>query len=216
MNPRHSGFAATIAALTGSRGTGDAGDALAAWRRRWANRPRRSWYRFGTDRCVHYVQIVHEPGLIGRSGRSRTHRYLDPLGWGPKGREFKSRRPDYRKARFRSRLFEYSEIGEPLLLVAQRRSASWESSGSGSPSPAGVSGAEQARSLIARRRRERIEFFRRGSSAWGAIARWASGERRRVPGRGGPSRGESDCDFLGRQPVSEDLPTSAARNGVGG
>ena len=32
---------------------------------------------------------------IGNDGRSRTHRHLEPLGWGPKGRWFKSSRPDF-------------------------------------------------------------------------------------------------------------------------
>ena len=36
---------------------------------------------------------------IGNDGRSETHRRLDPLGWGPKGRWFKSSRPDQARAR---------------------------------------------------------------------------------------------------------------------
>ena len=52
------------------------------------------WYRFGTDRYVRCVQIVQKRGRIGRSGRSRTHRRPEPVGWGPKGRWFKSSRPD--------------------------------------------------------------------------------------------------------------------------
>jgi hypothetical protein len=53
------------------------------------------WYRFGTRCTVLSVQIVHGPGHIGNDGRSETHRRLNPLGWGPKGRWFKSSRPDY-------------------------------------------------------------------------------------------------------------------------
>jgi hypothetical protein len=60
------------------------------------------WYHFGTGCIVHYVQIVHGRGRIGRSGRSRTRLHAEPLGWGPKGRWFKSSRPDYPEARFRS------------------------------------------------------------------------------------------------------------------
>jgi hypothetical protein len=58
--------------------------------------PDRSWaqYRFGTGCTVLCVQIVHRPGHRGNDGRSETHRHLDPLGWGPKGRWFKSSRPD--------------------------------------------------------------------------------------------------------------------------
>jgi hypothetical protein len=52
------------------------------------------WYRFGTQRIVLCVQIVHGRGRIGRSGRSRTHLHRLPVGWGPKGRWFKSSRPD--------------------------------------------------------------------------------------------------------------------------
>jgi hypothetical protein len=52
------------------------------------------WYRFGTDRYVRCVQIVQKRGRIGRSGRSRTYLRPGAVGWGPKGREFKSRRPD--------------------------------------------------------------------------------------------------------------------------
>ena len=52
------------------------------------------WYRFGTRCTVLSVQIVHGPGHIGNDGRSETHRRLNPLGWGPKGRWFKSSRPD--------------------------------------------------------------------------------------------------------------------------
>jgi hypothetical protein len=55
------------------------------------------WYRFGTGCIVHYVQIVHGRGRIGRFVRSRTYRHPEPLGWGPKGRWFKSSRPDYTK-----------------------------------------------------------------------------------------------------------------------
>jgi hypothetical protein len=62
------------------------------------------WYRFGTRCIVLSVQIVHGPGHIGRDGRSGTHRHLNPLGWGPKGRWFKSSRPDLAKARFQSGL----------------------------------------------------------------------------------------------------------------
>ena len=54
----------------------------------------RSWYRFGTRCIVLSVQIVHGSGHIGKDGRSETHRRLNPLGWGPKGRWFKSSRPD--------------------------------------------------------------------------------------------------------------------------
>jgi hypothetical protein len=54
-------------------------------------------YRFGTRCIVLSVQIVHGPGHIGNDGRSETHRHLNPLGWGPKGRWFKSSRPDYTK-----------------------------------------------------------------------------------------------------------------------
>ena len=58
--------------------------------------PDRSWaqYRFGTGCIVLFVQIVHGPGHIGRGGRFGTHRHRLPLGWGPKGRWFKSSRPD--------------------------------------------------------------------------------------------------------------------------
>ena len=52
------------------------------------------WYRFGTGCIVLSVQIVHGPGHIGNYGRSETHRRVSPLGWGPKGRWFKSSRPD--------------------------------------------------------------------------------------------------------------------------
>jgi hypothetical protein len=52
------------------------------------------WYRFGTGCIVLSVRIVHSRGHIGRDGRSETHRHLNPLGWGPKGRWFKSSRPD--------------------------------------------------------------------------------------------------------------------------
>jgi hypothetical protein len=45
-----------------------------------------SWYRFGTGCIVLFVQIVHGPGHIGNDGRSKTHRRLAPLGWGPEGR----------------------------------------------------------------------------------------------------------------------------------
>jgi hypothetical protein len=55
-----------------------------------------AWYRFGTDRYVVWVQIVHECSGNGRSGRSWKQRHLNPLGWGPKGRWFKSNRPDQR------------------------------------------------------------------------------------------------------------------------
>jgi hypothetical protein len=51
-------------------------------------------YRFGTGFIVLSVQIVHGPGHIGKDGRSETDRHLNPLGWGPKGRWFKSSRPD--------------------------------------------------------------------------------------------------------------------------
>ena len=54
------------------------------------------WYRFGTGCTVPSVQIVHGPGHIGNDGRSETHRHLNPLGWGPKVRWFKSSRPDYK------------------------------------------------------------------------------------------------------------------------
>jgi hypothetical protein len=53
------------------------------------------WYRFGTGCIVLCIQIVHGPGHIGNDGRSKTYRHLNPLGWGPKGRWFKSSRPDY-------------------------------------------------------------------------------------------------------------------------
>jgi hypothetical protein len=52
------------------------------------------WYRFGTGCIVLSVQIVHGCGHIGRGGRSGTHRHRLPPGWGPKGRWFKSSRPD--------------------------------------------------------------------------------------------------------------------------
>ena len=53
------------------------------------------WYRFGTECTVLSVQIVHGPGQIGNDGRSEIERRSSPLGWGPKGRWFKSSRPDY-------------------------------------------------------------------------------------------------------------------------
>jgi aryl-alcohol dehydrogenase-like predicted oxidoreductase len=53
------------------------------------------WYRFGTRCNVLSVQIVHGRGHIGNYGRSETHRHLNPLGWGPKGRCFD---PEARKA----------------------------------------------------------------------------------------------------------------------
>ena len=53
------------------------------------------WYRFGTDCCVLSVQIAYDCGHAGRGGRSGTHRQRLRLGWGPKGRWFKSSRPDY-------------------------------------------------------------------------------------------------------------------------
>ena len=53
-----------------------------------------SWYHFGTDCIVQYVHILIERGRNGRSGRSRTHLHRLLPGWGPTGREFKSRRPD--------------------------------------------------------------------------------------------------------------------------
>jgi hypothetical protein len=34
-------------------------------------------------------------GTLGTRGRSGTHLHLSPLGWGPKGRWFKSSRPDF-------------------------------------------------------------------------------------------------------------------------
>jgi hypothetical protein len=52
-----------------------------------------SWYRFSTRCTVLSVQIVHGAGHIGNDGRSGTHRHLNLLGWGPKGRWFKSSRP---------------------------------------------------------------------------------------------------------------------------
>jgi hypothetical protein len=73
---------------------------LRSWRARlngvpdWEPAP---WYRFGTRCIVLSVQIVHGPGHIGRGGRSGTHRHRLPLGWGPKGRWFKSSRPDFFK-----------------------------------------------------------------------------------------------------------------------
>ena len=54
----------------------------------------RAWYRFGTQRIVLCVQIVPELGHMGRIGRSGTHLHQLPVGWGPKGRWFKSSRPD--------------------------------------------------------------------------------------------------------------------------
>src|SRR4051812_31666816 len=63
-------------------------------RARSPNRKPHTWYRRGTDRYVQCVQIVQNRGRIARSGRWRTHRHDPPLGWGPKGRWFKSSRPD--------------------------------------------------------------------------------------------------------------------------
>jgi hypothetical protein len=55
------------------------------------------WYRFGTQRTVRYVQNVDEHGHMGRWGRSGMHLHQLPAGWGPKGRRFKSGRPDIEK-----------------------------------------------------------------------------------------------------------------------
>ena len=55
---------------------------------------RRAWYRFGTGRIVHYVQIVQERGRIGRSGRSRTHRHPDRSAGGRKVASSNLSRPD--------------------------------------------------------------------------------------------------------------------------
>ena len=52
----------------------------------------------GTDCCVLCVQIVHLRGQSGRWGRSGTDLHRKLFGWGPKGREFKSRRLDYTEA----------------------------------------------------------------------------------------------------------------------
>ena len=62
--------------------------------------PRRfsPWYRFGTDRCVLCVRFFQKPRRIGRSGHPWKHLTADPLGWGPKGRWFKSSRPDHLEA----------------------------------------------------------------------------------------------------------------------
>jgi hypothetical protein len=51
-------------------------------------------YRFGTGCSVRCVQNVHARGHGGRSGRSREQRASQPVGWGPKGRWFKSSRRD--------------------------------------------------------------------------------------------------------------------------
>jgi hypothetical protein len=51
-------------------------------------------YRFGTRCIVLSVQIVHGTGHIGHAGRSGTDLHESPAGWGPKGRWFKSSRPD--------------------------------------------------------------------------------------------------------------------------
>jgi hypothetical protein len=56
--------------------------------------PRPPWCHLGTDCNVLCVQIIHVRGRWGRGGRSGTHLHLKLFGWGPKGREFKSRRPD--------------------------------------------------------------------------------------------------------------------------
>ena len=49
------------------------------------------------------VQIVQGPGRIGNDERSETHRHLNPLGWGPKGRWLKSVAPTTPPLRQRTR-----------------------------------------------------------------------------------------------------------------
>ena len=56
---------------------------------------RSRWYRGGTDCHVLCVRIVQGHGLDGRLGRRRTHRQALLVGWGPKGRWFKTSRPDF-------------------------------------------------------------------------------------------------------------------------
>ena len=52
------------------------------------------WYRFGTGCIVLSVQSVHLRKRQGREGRPGTHTHHLLAGWGPKGRWFKSSRPD--------------------------------------------------------------------------------------------------------------------------
>jgi hypothetical protein len=58
------------------------------------------WYRFGTGCIVRCVQSVQGRGHIGQVGRSGTDLHQSPVGWGPKGRWFKSSRPDFHGSRY--------------------------------------------------------------------------------------------------------------------
>ena len=60
-------------------------------KRRFLTPPR---YQIGTGYFFRCVQDVHESGRCGRTGRSGTQRTVVGIGWGPKGRWFKSSRPD--------------------------------------------------------------------------------------------------------------------------
>ena len=63
---------------------------------------RTSWYRFGTDHCVHKLLIVLQRGRGDAQGRVGTDVVGASAGWGPSGRRFKSCRPDSPEARFGS------------------------------------------------------------------------------------------------------------------
>jgi hypothetical protein len=75
------------------------------------------WYRRRTDCIVQWRPRRPRAGTMGRWARSWTHRRTRSLGWGPKGRRFKSDRPDWRAE------------GSPLLIPA--------SGGCGTRSPGG-------------------------------------------------------------------------------
>jgi hypothetical protein len=62
-------------------------------------------------------QIVHERGRMGQSGRSRTHRHPESLGWGPKGRRFKSGRPDSLRTSVRSRQVSPIALGVAGIVI---------------------------------------------------------------------------------------------------